>query len=217
MRIVAALQGNLEEVMAEEAEAGKRAVTVGVTRTTDALKLRLRQGVMATMGSTKVANAWRGAAFPRLPRTSFGAAGQVWSNAPHIVEAFSRAQTVRSPSGFFLAVRSPDAPRLHFGRRVTPSNWPENRFGPLRFVYRRGQASLLVVDYVRRSASGRISRRLSNEGRTKTGRYKKGVSSVVMFFLVPFVRLPKLWDPQALYDAAPAEMVDNILAAWNAA
>lgn len=215
MRFIAALTGDLEKVMAEEAAAGKLAVSLGVTRTTEDLKKDLRGQVMGTMGSVKVSNAWRSAVDPKLPKTSFGAAGRVWSNAPHIIEAFSSARVVRSPNGFYLAVPSPDAPKEFMGKRVTPDNWNDERYGPLRFVYRRGQSALLVVDAVRRNSSGKVSRRLSNGGLTKTGKFKKGWSSVVMFFLVPFVRLPKLWDPQALYDQVPARMADNIIAAWG--
>ncbi|HEV7278395.1 MAG TPA: DUF6441 family protein [Devosiaceae bacterium] len=215
MRFVAALTGDLEKVMAEEAAAGKLAVTRGVMRTTGDLQKDLRGQVMATMGSVKVANAWRSATDPRLPTMSFGAAGRVWSNAPHIIDAFSAARAVRSPNGFFLAIPSPDAPREYMRRRVSPSNWNDERYGPLRFVYRRGAASLLVVDAVKRNKAGQVGRRLKDGGRTKSGGYRKGWSTVVMFFLVPFVRLPKLWDPQALYERVPAQMADNIIAAWG--
>lgn len=215
MRILAAATGKLEEVMEVEAAEGERAVTVAVTDTTKLVQGRLRQQVMGTLGSVRLANAWRSKTDPRLPRTSFGAAGRIWSNAPHIIDAFSRTQAIRSPNGFYLAIPSPDAPERFMGRSVSPSNWPTDRFGPLRYVYRRTGASLLVVDAVRRNSSGKVSRRLKNEGMTKTGRFAKGWSTVVMFYLVPMVRLPKYLDPQAIYDAIPAQMADRIIAAWR--
>ena len=215
MRIVAAITGSLEEAMQAEADEGARAVTVAVTDTTKAAQGRLRQQVMGTLGSVRLANAWRSATDPRLPRTSFGAAGRIWSNAPHIIDAFSRSQAIRSPNGFYLAIPSPDAPERFMGKPVSPSNWPTERYGPLRFVYRRGGASLLVVDAVRRNTAGRVSRRIKNDGLTKSGRYAKGWSTVVMFYLVPMVRLPKHLDPQSVYDAAPAQIVDRIMAAWR--
>jgi hypothetical protein len=144
-----------------------------------------------------------------------GPTGVVWSNAPHIIDAFSQARLVRSANGFFLAIPSPDAPREYMGKRVTPSNWNEDRYGPLRFVYRRTGPSLLVVDGVRRSASGKVSRRLSGGGMTKTGKYRKGWSTVVMFFLVPFVRLKQFWDLDREYDRAGNDMVHLIIEAWQ--
>lgn len=215
MRIIAALTGRLDEVMAEESEKGALAVTRGVRETTSWGQGRLRQQVMGTLGSVRVANAWRSETNPSAPRTSFGAAGRIWSNAPHIIDAFSRTQAIRSPNGFFLAIPSPDAPREYMGKRVSPSNWNDDRYGKLRFVYRRNGASLLVVDAVRRNAAGKVSRQLKNGGLTKAGRYAKGWSTVVMFYLVPMVRLPKHLDPQSVYDAMPARLAGQVVANWS--
>lgn len=42
MRLLAALQGDLKKIMAEEAKAAESAVTSGVRQATDGLKLELR-------------------------------------------------------------------------------------------------------------------------------------------------------------------------------
>lgn len=215
MRLVAANFGKLEEQIAHEQAEAARAVTFGTAQATEALKLRMRQLVLASMGSRRVANAWRSSIYPRPPARSLGPTGLVWSNAPHIIEAFSRTQMVRSPNGFFLAIPSPDAPKQHMGKPVSPSNWNEERYGPLRFVYRRTGPSLLVVDAVRRTASGKISRRIANDGLTKTGKYRKGWSTVVMFFLVPFVRLKQFWDLEREYEKAGDDMIRFIIEAWQ--
>lgn len=77
---------------------------------------------------------------------------------------------------------------------MTPATFPEHRFGPLCFIYRRGQPSLLVVDGVRINKSGRVGRRVKGGAFTKTGRMKQGMTTVVMFILVPQVRLRKRLD-----------------------
>lgn len=215
MRLEAALVGNLEEVMAGEIDDAARAISAGVSKSVDALKNKLRAQVMLAFGSQRLANTWRDDVFPRLPKTSMGAAGTVYSKAPHIIESFEAATLIRSKAGFFLAIPSPDAPKANGFQRVTPTNWNDARYGKLRFVYRRGKSSLLVVDYVRRNASGKVSRQLSNSGRTKSGNYKKGVTTVVMFFLVPFVRLKKVFNLDRDYDLALSDMVGNILEAWQ--
>ncbi len=74
------------------------------------------------------------------------------------------------------------------------SNFPEHRFGPLRFVYRRNGPSLLVVDSVRINKSGRVGRRAKGGAYTKTGRMKQGIATVIMFFMVPQLRLKKRLD-----------------------
>ena len=215
MKLVTALEGRLDEVLEAEADEGARAVTQAVRDTTAWGQKALRQQVMSGLGSVRIANAWRMQADPRAPVTSYSAAGRIWSNTPHIVDAFSRVQAIKSPNGFFLAIPSPDAPKIHMGKRVTPSNWPDARFGPLRYVYRKTGASLLVVDAVRRNSAGRVSRRIKDGGITKSGRHAKGWSTVVMFFLVPMVRLPKHLDPQSVYEALPGRLVDEIMANWR--
>ncbi len=215
MRLQAALVGNLDEVMRDELERGASAITRGTGRTVDDLKTFLRGITLNAFGSQKLANAWRGNVFPRLPKTSMGAAGTVHSNAPHIIEAFSNAVPVRSANGFFLAIPSPDAPKQFMGKRVSPSNWNDQRYGPLRFVYRAGKSSLLVVDGVRRNSSGRVGRQLANGGVNARGGYRAGVTSVVMFFLVPQVRFRKVYDLDGAYGRAHSALVDNIIAAWG--
>jgi hypothetical protein len=214
MRLIAANFGKLDEQVAFEQDKAARAITGGTTRAATELQIRLRQQVMATLGSRRVANAWRLNVYPK-GKPSMGPAALVYSNAPHIIEAFSRARMLKSPNGFFLAIPSPDCPREYMGKRVTPSNWNEERYGPLRFVYRRTGPSLLVVDAVKRNKAGSIGRRMSNAGLTSTGKYRKGYTSVVMFFLVPFVRLKQFWDLDAQYAQAGNDMVRHIIEAWQ--
>ena len=61
---------------------------------------------------------------------------------------------IRSRRGRFLAIPTENAPRKGTdGRRISPSTFPEHRFGPLRFVPRSSGPSLLVVDGLRASFS----------------------------------------------------------------
>ena len=76
-----------------------------------------------------------------------------------------------------------------------PSTFPEHRFGPLRFVPRRSGPSLLVVDGLRAS----FSRKTGAPARLPTGdrpgpAERPGSTTVVMFLLVPQVKLPKRLD-----------------------
>jgi hypothetical protein len=120
----------------------------------------------------------------------------VWSKAPDIVRSFEQGTVIRSKSGFWLAIPTAAAPKRGAGgKRINPSNFPEHRFGPLRFVYRRGRPSLLVVDGVRVNAStGRVGRQAKGGAFTKSGRMKAGMATVVMFVLVPQIRMPKRLD-----------------------
>jgi hypothetical protein len=213
LRIEAALTGNLPQYMQHEADRGAKAVTDGTSRTLDWLKAELRGQIVAAFGSQRLANTWQGRMYPAPPKTSLGAAGVVWSNAPNIIAAFQQATVIRSEKGFWLAVPSPDCPKEYAYHRVTPSNWNEAKYGKLRFVYRAGKASLLVVDNVKKTASGRVSGRLQMK---KSGGYKQGAATVIMFYLVPQVSLRQRIDPQGAYAEALDQLLDNVIGAWNA-
>jgi len=104
--------------------------------------------------------------------------------------------------------------KLCRGKRINPSNFPEHRYGKLRFVYRRNGPSLLVVENVQASYSRKTGDmrgfRKASQRNLKTGR---NLSTAVMFWLVPQVKLPKLirFDEEAKrwYDKLPRLILKN--------
>ncbi len=209
LQVRAALTGNLEAEMKAELDRGSAAVKVGTSKTVDWLKTALREQVLVAFNSQRLANTWRGKFFPNQ---GLNAAGVVYSNAPHIIEAFSQATMITSKGGFWLAIPSPDCPKGSGGRRVTPSTFPEDRFGKLQFVYRRGKSSLLVVDKLRRHTGKRKGFTKASDKAIRDGR----AETVVMFFLVPRVKLTQRIDPQSAYDESVDRLVENVLEEWNA-
>lgn len=212
MRIEAALIGNLEEEMKGELERGAKAVTLGTRSTVDQLKAVLRAQTLTAFGSQRLANAaWRSEVYPK-GQTSLGAAGVLFSKAPHIVDAFSQSTTIRSSSGFWLAIPSPEALKMRGprGQRPTPDS-VEQRLGlKLQFVYRPGKASLLVANLrERRGKRGGFAA-------PSAAAVKRGdVSSVVLFFLVPLVRLKQVFDLDRSYEQAGDDLVNKIVEEWN--
>jgi hypothetical protein len=103
---------------------------------------------------------------------------------------------IRSRRGRFLAIPTENAPRKGTdGRRISPSTFPEHRLGPLRFVPRQSGPSLLVADSLRASFSRQTGemrgfRRATDRAR----RSGQGLTTVVMFVLVPQVKLRKRLD-----------------------
>lgn len=188
MRLRAALQGNLKKIMQEEFQTAERAVTLGVREATDGLKLAMRRQVTASGLGPRMANTWRGDIYPK-GQSSIRAAGLVYTRASKVMVGFEEAKVVRSKDGFWLAIPTPSAPKRGVGgQRISPSNFPEQRFGSLRFIYRRNGPSLLVAENLRPSIS-RATGEVRGFRKTKTSR---GLSSVVMFWLVPQVKMPKL-------------------------
>jgi hypothetical protein len=81
------------------------------------------------------------------------------------------------------------------GSRISPSTFPEHRFGPLRFMPRPTGPSLLLVDGWRASFSTQTGELRGFRRATDRARQRgDGVTTVVMFLLVPQVILRKRLD-----------------------
>lgn len=211
MRIEAALIGNLEDVLAAELKSGKHAVTAGTRSTVDWLKLALRAETMKAFSSQRLANTWRGATYPKAGE-SLGASGTVYSNAPHIIEAFSAATTIRGKSGQYLAIPTEDGLRFKGikGKRLGPHEIEERLNIRLQFVYRSDGPSLLVSDMRPKKGKG------GGYAAPSAAAIKRGdVKSVTFFILVPFVRLKQVFNLDQSEDQALEHMVKAILEVWN--
>jgi len=188
MKFTAAIQGSLTETMAAEVRAAETAVTAGVKQATDGLKGAMRRQVTSAGLGQRLANTWRGKVYPQ-GQVSLKAAGLVYTNAPEIMMGLETATTIRGKDGLWLAIPTPNAPKRGMGgKRINPSNFPEQTLGRLRFVYRPSGVSLLVVDNVRATARGIRS---ATDKQKASGR---GLSTAVMFWLVRQVRTKKRID-----------------------
>ena len=193
MKLVATLARSLQADMQAELRDLERAVAAGTKEAGRGLKAELRRQVTAAGLGQRLARSWRDRHYDDR---GADAASLVYTRAPHIIRAFDEGAVIRSKSGLWLAIPTPDAPRRGTGgRRISPSTFPEHRFGPLRFVHRRSGPSLLVVDGLRASFSRQTGElrgfRRAGERARRSGR---GVATVVMFLLVPQIKLPKRLD-----------------------
>lgn len=210
-RLEAALEGNLVDFMAEELDLTERAVTSGVHGRADRLKAALRQDVISGGLGRRVARSWQSKNYP-THGASLGAAAYVYTKAETLIEAFDAGVTIKSRDGFWLAIPTPSAPKRGMGRkRINPSNFPEHRFGPLRFVYRPQGASLLVVDNQRQTKAGNYT--LSRSKRALSS--GNGLSTVPMFWLIPQARLRRRLNVGAVTRAVAAGLAGDIDAAFK--
>ena len=215
-RLVLALKGDLEKAIKDDLRAGERAVTRAIKTATQGLKDELRGEVIGSGLGARLSKTWRSQTFPK-GGASLGAAGLVFSKAPKLVRAFSETTRIKSKNGFFLAVPTPSAPKRGVGRkRISPENWPEHRFGKLRFVYRRTGPSLLVADNLRASFSRKTGQqrgfRKGSKRSLKTG---QGLTTVIMFWLVPQVTLRKRLDPQRAFESWGRRLGAMIAQNWD--
>lgn len=213
VKIGAKIVGNLPERMEAEIGAGAVAVTRGTARAAVYLKEVLRGQVIGSGLGARLSKTWRSEAYPKGGKVSLRAAGLVYSKAPNIVRAFDDGAQIRSRDGFWLAIPTAAAPKKGVGgKRITPSNFPEHRFGPLRFVRGRGRVSYLVVENLRASTGKRKGFRKASKRALKSG---QGLTTVIMFLLVQQVSLRKRLDVDGATRQAERHLVRAILTNWR--
>lgn len=215
MKLSLAVQGKLKDIIDQDLKNGAIATTRGIKTSGEKLKQELRADVVSAGLGNRLSKSWRLISYP-LRGNSMSASAVVFTKAPQIIRAFSEGAVIKSKQGKFLAIPTDEAPKKGIGgKRIRPSNFPEHRFGPLRYVKRRGKPDLLVVDSVRITKTGRVGRRLKGGSYTKTGRLKKGVVTVVMFVLVPQVSLPKKLNIDRRGRKAQNSVARNIVKEWD--
>ncbi|HKK23052.1 MAG TPA: DUF6441 family protein [Pseudohaliea sp.] len=176
----------------------RRAGSESVARSALKLKADLRQDVLRGGLGARLSRSWQAKVYPDKPGKTPTAL--VYSKAPHIIRGHSEGGTIRSRNGFWLAIPTAAVPRQR-GRGPLRPGELERRLGlRLRFIYRRGRVGLLVADNATLSTRGRL-RTLNRQSRgggqftaLTAGNRRTGVSgraTVVLYVLVPFVRLPR--------------------------
>ena len=193
MKLAATITRSIQADMQAELRHLGRAATAGTRDAGRSLRTELRRQVTSAGLGQRLANSWRD---KHYPNQKLDAASLVYTKAPQIIRAFDEGAAVRSRRGRFLAIPTENAPRKGTdGRRISPSTFPEHRFGPLRFVPRSTGPSFLVADGLRASLSRKSGelrgfRRATDRAR----RSGQGLTTVVMFLLVPQVKLRKRLD-----------------------
>ncbi len=187
------MQALMDGIEGDLAEAASRAMR----DTTYKALLELREQVTSAGMGQRLANTWRDRVFPER-RRSMTPTGYIWSNAPDIIDAFSRgAQIVPLAGRRFLAIPTKNVPNAR-GRRgssnkMTPEQ-VENAFNQDLFFKRGKSGRVLAFINAIGGRNGRGFRR-ATKGRTAQGRDAK---PVLMFVMVPSVRLPKVLDLDAV-------------------
>jgi hypothetical protein len=193
MNFVASITRSVKVDMQAELRGIEQALASGTRDAGRGLKTELRRQVTSC-------RSWSAArqqlARQALSEQKLDAASLAYTKAPQIVRAFDQGAVIRSKRGRFLAIPTENAPRKGTdGKRISPRTCPEHRFGPLRFVPRRSGPSLLVVDDLRASVRRKTGQLRGFRRATERGRQSgQGLTTVVMFLLVPQVKLPKRLD-----------------------
>lgn len=204
---------NLASMLIDDVDTGERAVTRAIRGVAVDLRSVWRAQVRSGGLGDKLANTIRSASYP-AGQNSLSGAAVIWSKAPKLIGAFEAGVLITSQDGFWLAIPTEAAgrPAGRWGRRITPGDWEQRNGRRLRFVYRRGRASLLVADDARINNKG-IAK--GKGGRRRRDGILTGAQTVVIFFLVPQARLRKRLDLMANAGRIAATLPDRILANWD--
>jgi hypothetical protein len=165
------------------------AVTAGVTAATEGLKTELRAEVERAGLGDRLPRAVRSQIYPS-GRASLQAAGLVHPNgkgAAKLFDLFTEGAVIRGKQGFYLAIPTEAAGKFR-GQKMSPALWEQRHGMRLRFVYRRGQPSLLVA--------GPKGRAGSSPRRRQRGVGKQ--TTLVIFLLVPQVTIRPRLRPEPL-------------------
>jgi hypothetical protein len=193
VKLAASFTRSLQADMRAEVREIERAASNGTRDAGRGLKTELRRQVASAGLGQRLANSWRDRHYPNR---KLDAASLVYTKAPQIIRAFDEGAVVRSKRGRFLAIPTENAPKKGTdGKRISPTTFPEHRFGPLRFLPRQSGPSLLVVDGLRASFSRKTEQlRGFRRAAERARRSGQGLTTVVMFLLVPQVKLSKRLD-----------------------
>lgn len=211
-------KGDPLAMMLGEIIAAERAVSRGTTQAGRGLLRDWRGQVRGALGY-RIAGALRARSYPervdsinaaslvyapskrsRLAPYKHGGEGN--ASAAEVIAAHDKGAVIRSQDGFFLAIPLGSAARMRgattTGRsdrsRITPGGWERKTGRKLRFVYRKGENSLLVDDGGLAPGNQMKWRGGRGGGSYKSPRAIKRKKWIPIFVLVPQVRLRKKFD-----------------------
>lgn len=128
--------------------------------------------------------------------------GFIYTDAPEILLASEYGAHIAPQGGQWLLIPTDACPRRgDDGRRANPNNL-QSRFGELRFVPLKPTRALLVADETRVGKSGRATRRAAS-ATTKSGQYRAGLATVVLFLLVRKATIPAEMNVRGVFNKAP--------------
>lgn len=119
---------------------------------------------------------------------------------------FTQEGRITAGGGGYLAIPTDAAGPRGRTRNLTPGEWERRNGARLRFVYRRGRPSLLVLDEGVLSGKKKVGR-LNTARRRATGR---GNATIVIFVLIPFTNFQPRFSTQPLIERRQGMLDRNL-------
>ena len=211
----------------EEEVAGFVTATMG--EASAELQADWRQQIEQARLGPRLAKSIRREVYPR-GQSSVDAAALIWTRAPKIIDAYARGSTIRPVNGArYLWIPTDDVPKKRQGNRLTPQE-VEQRFGRDLVIIGAGTHRLRTtpsrvnngVAYAGfsglaiRKASGRWRNATPNQMKPGHRSYREVTRQfVLMFTLVPMVKVSKRLDLEAIAREADARFPGQLSKNWR--
>lgn len=204
-------------------------VTAAIGEDAETLKADWRAQIEAARLGPRLAKTVRSQVYPK-GQPSIDAAALIWTKAPKIIDAYARGATIRPVNGArYLWIPTDDVPKKRQGNRLTPQE-VEQRFGRDLVIIGAGNHRLRStpsrvnngVAYA--GFSGLVTRRSSSRWRNASANqstpghrsYREWTRQfVLMFTLVPLVKVSKRLDLDALAREAEARFPGTLSKHWR--
>jgi hypothetical protein len=201
----AALDRDVDRTIRAYLTAGTRAVAT----TTKRLERQLEAATQAAVPG-RLWRAWASVSYPRSGPAR-DPVGEVFVNgrarSQGAMTFWTQPGEIRGKSGQFLAIPLPAAGSRGRARNLTPGEWERITGKRLRFVYRPGRASLLVLDDGVLSGKSQVARG-NTARRIAAGRAS---STIPIFVLLPMVKFRNAVAIAPLVQQAESDLVRNYL------
>lgn len=182
----------IKDDMGKEALRFRKIINNETKKSGIALKNTIRDQIRgAGIKGNKLPNTIRSAFYSNPDETSLSPASFIYSRAPQIMMAIDRNDTIRAKRARFLAIPTELARRG--GRTMSPRNFTLKTGIPLEFIPGKNGAGFLVAKQVRIKTGRRLGVAAPSATALRTGR---GLSSAILYYLVPQVHLRKRIDPK---------------------
>lgn len=158
----------------------------------------------------KLWRAWRSDVFPKSGGIANEPRGRIIINGGKrtvgALTFFTQEGRITAGGGGYLAIPTDAAGSRGRTRNLTPGEWERRNGARLRFVYRRGRPSLLVLDEGVLSGKSKVGR-LNTARRRLTGR---GNATIVIFVLIPFADFQPRFAVAPLIERREGMLKSNI-------
>jgi hypothetical protein len=183
-----------------------RAQIEAVKDETRELELEFERLTLAA-GGGKLARAWKSRTYPG-PGKDGVPAGIVFPNGKDrtigAIRFFTQDGRITAGGGQYLAIPTKEAGARGRKRDLTPGEWERRTGQKLRFVYRPGKSSLLVLDEAKLAGKRQVARRAGVRA------IRGGTAeTIVIFVLVPVVSFRRRVALDPVVRTAGTELVSN--------